>query len=230
MLYLVNADIYYSQHRPDRRRPVHHGWPNAPDRATGYLQEAWQEGRWQGSRQGSYAGQEGSHDRPDRRGSGTFASSFKRVSRSHTDTSKAQDVESNSEYLATVGIGTPAQNLNLDFDTGSADLWVWSTELPAATQKSGTTGTTKHTIFNPSKSSTWKKVSADTWQIQYGDGSTASGDVGTDNLAIGGLTVKNQAIELAKTLSSSFAQGPGDGLLGLAWVNLTMSMRQLSSN
>ena len=117
---------------------------------------------------------------------------------------QADDVEQNSEYLATVGIGTPAQNLALDFDTGSADLWVFSTELPAATQKAQ-----GHTIFDPSKSSTWK--------ISYGDGSTASGDVGTDNLNVGGLIVKGQAIELAKTLSTQFAQGQGDGLLGLAF-------------
>lgn len=36
----------------------------------------------------------------------------------------AQDVQNDAMYLATVGIGSPAQNLNLDFDTGSADLWV----------------------------------------------------------------------------------------------------------
>lgn len=36
----------------------------------------------------------------------------------------AEDVQNDSMYLATVGIGTPAQNLKLDFDTGSADLWV----------------------------------------------------------------------------------------------------------
>lgn len=36
----------------------------------------------------------------------------------------AEDVQNDSEYLAEVGIGTPAQNLKLDFDTGSADLWV----------------------------------------------------------------------------------------------------------
>ena len=48
-----------------------------------------------------------------------------------TDISQAEDVEQNALYLATVSIGTPAQSLKLDFDTGSADLWVWSTELPS---------------------------------------------------------------------------------------------------
>jgi hypothetical protein len=137
----------------------------------------------------------------------------KKDSSGQTGDVPAQDVEQNSLYLATVGIGTPAQELNLDFDTGSADLWVWSTELPKATISSAT----GHTIFDPSKSSTFKTQSGSTWNISYGDGSTASGDVGTDTLTLGGLNVENQAIELAKTLSAQFAQGQGDGLLGLAW-------------
>ncbi|KAH8701918.1 putative aspartic endopeptidase [Talaromyces proteolyticus] len=125
----------------------------------------------------------------------------------------SEDVQNDTEYLAQVSIGTPAQTFKLDFDSGSADLWVWSTELPSGTKSSGSS----HSIFDPSKSSTWKATSGETWQISYGDGSSASGDVGTDVLSLGNLDIKNQAIEVASTLSTEFQQGTGDGLLGLAF-------------
>jgi hypothetical protein len=128
----------------------------------------------------------------------------------------AEDQQNDSEYLCQVSIGTPPQNLMLDFDTGSSDLWMWSTELPSSIQSQGQ----GHTIYNPKKSSTYKNVSGSKWKISYGDSSSASGTVGTDNVTIGGLTIKNQAIELAKTMSDQFVQGAGDGLLGLAWSNI----------
>jgi hypothetical protein len=127
----------------------------------------------------------------------------------------AQDIQNDSLYLCPVQIGTPAQTLMLDFDTGSSDLWVWSTELPASVQRAG--AGQHNTVFDPSKSSTFKRASGSTWNISYGDGSSASGDVGTDTVAIGGVVIKNQAVELAKKMSSSFTEGSGSGLLGLAW-------------
>jgi hypothetical protein len=73
-----------------------------------------------------------------------------------------------AEYLVTTSVG--GQNLDLDFDTGSADLWVFSSEL-ATSSKTG------HNIYTPSKSTTYKALSGYTWSIQYADGSGASGDV-----------------------------------------------------
>lgn len=88
---------------------------------------------------------------------------------------------------------------------------LFSTELDKSVNTQG------HSVFDPKKSSTFKNSSGSTWKISYGDGSNASGTVGTDNVTVGGLTIKNQSIELAKNLSAQFASGVGDGLLGLAY-------------
>ncbi|CAG8038368.1 unnamed protein product [Penicillium salamii] len=128
----------------------------------------------------------------------------------------ADDVQNDSMYLADIEIGTPAQKVSLDFDTGSADLWVWSTKLPLDTLSQNKS----HAIFDPAKSSTYQAQEGSVWKISYGDGSSASGLVGNDNVNIGGLVVKNQAIEISDKLSTQFAQGAGDGLLGLAFGNL----------
>ncbi|KAI0179170.1 aspartic endopeptidase [Hypoxylon sp. FL1284] len=122
----------------------------------------------------------------------------------------ADDQQNDSMYICKVGIGSPAQYLLLDFDTGSADTWVFST-LQDKTTQSG------HNVYNPKKSKTFKKMSGKSWKIQYGDGSTASGDCVSDTLELGGLTINKQTIECATKMSSQFAKSTGDGLLGLAW-------------
>lgn len=94
-------------------------------------------------------------------------------------------------------------------------MQVWSTDLSSTIQSQGKSA--GHVIYDPSKSSTYKAQTGSTWQISYGDSSSASGVVGTDLVSIGGLAIQNQAVELAKTLSDQFIQGAGDGLLGLAW-------------
>ncbi|KAI8627616.1 secreted aspartic proteinase precursor [Xylariaceae sp. FL1651] len=119
-----------------------------------------------------------------------------------------------SEWLTPVQIGTPAQTLNLDFDSGSSDLWVFSTD----TSSRDVDG---QTLYSPSKSSTSKRLTNARWSISYGDGSSSSGIVYTDVVSIGGLTVTSQAVESAQTVSSEFVSDTdSDGLLGLAFSSL----------
>jgi hypothetical protein len=117
------------------------------------------------------------------------------------------------EYLVPVQIGTPPQTLNLDFDTGSSDLWVFSTETPSSSSQG-------HELYNPSKSTSSKKLNGASWTITYGDQSSSSGDVYTDIVSVGGLTVNSQAVESAQQVSAQFAQGNNDGLLGLAFSSI----------
>ncbi|KAF2143696.1 uncharacterized protein K452DRAFT_317154 [Aplosporella prunicola CBS 121167] len=122
---------------------------------------------------------------------------------------KANPEENEALFLSPVKIG--GQTLNLDFDTGSSDLWVFSTEL---SQRS----IGKHTAFDPKKSQTFKKMDGASFLISYGDGSGAAGDVGTDTVDIGGATATSQAIELATAVAQSFVEDTNtDGLVGLAF-------------
>lgn len=125
-----------------------------------------------------------------------------------TATPEQNDVE----YLSPVNIG--GQVLNLDFDSGSSDLWVFNTQLSAA-------ATTGHTTFDPTQSKTFALMQGASFQISYGDGSGAAGNVGTDVVSVGGATVQKQAVELATAVSKSFVQDTNNnGLMGLAFSKL----------
>ncbi|KAJ4983275.1 endothiapepsin [Stagonosporopsis vannaccii] len=114
--------------------------------------------------------------------------------------------EYDSSYLSPVTIGTTT--VNLDFDTGSADLWVFSS-LQASTQLSG------HDYYKVDAS---KVKSGYSWRISYGDGSGASGKVYADKVTVAGVTATSQAVEAATSVSAQFSQDRDtDGLLGLAF-------------
>ncbi|CDO78035.1 hypothetical protein BN946_scf184885.g1, partial [Trametes cinnabarina] len=118
--------------------------------------------------------------------------------------------EAGDQYWAgNIAIGTPGKSFLIDFDTGSADLWVPSVNCTSSycSQKDK---------YNPATSSSGSHKSG-SFSIQYGDGSTVSGPVYTDTVSVAGVTVKNQYFSPVNTISPSFGPQADDGILGLAF-------------
>ncbi|KAF7846380.1 hypothetical protein BT93_L4481 [Corymbia citriodora subsp. variegata] len=102
----------------------------------------------------------------------------------------------------------------MDFDTGSSDFWVFSTLLPSS-ESAG------HTLYNASASKHSSLESGETWSINYGDGSGASGVIYSDRVVLAGVTATSQAVEAATSVSSAFTSDTqNDGLVGLAFDGL----------
>ncbi|KPI38111.1 Aspartic protease PEP3 [Cyphellophora attinorum] len=121
--------------------------------------------------------------------------------------------QNDAQFLSPVTIG--GQELIMNFDSGSSDTWIFNTNLPASAQQG-------HTVYDPTKSSTFKNLLADsTFNVTYGDGSAVSGPVGVDTVDIGGSTVAQQAIGLPDVVSESFiVDSQSNGLVGLAFSKL----------
>ncbi|ETW79235.1 aspartic peptidase [Heterobasidion irregulare TC 32-1] len=117
-------------------------------------------------------------------------------------------------WYGSISVGTPAVTFTVDFDTGSSDLF-----LPGP---SCTTNCDGHTKYTPSSSSTAVDLKK-TFSLEYGDGSTVSGEQYTDTVSIAGLTATKQTLGAAKKYSTGFASDefPADGLLGMAFKSLS---------
>ena len=124
----------------------------------------------------------------------------------------ATPVDNDSEFISPITIG--GQTINVDFDSGSSDLWVFSTRQPAADRRG-------HQVFDEEQSNTFEIVDGAEFSIRYGDGSFAEGVVGTDVVDIGGVAVQRQAVQLATRVDDSFVEDTANnGLLGLAFSNI----------
>ncbi|CAM9387536.1 unnamed protein product [Choristocarpus tenellus] len=122
----------------------------------------------------------------------------------------------NAQYYGQVSVGTPSQSFNVIFDTGSANLWV------ASSQCGMSCGI--HSRYHASKSSTYVEDGRE-FKITYGSG-PVSGSLSSDDVEIGGLALKAQTfaevITDAKGLGVAFLVGKFDGIAGLAFDEISV--------
>ncbi|KAL1716894.1 aspartic peptidase domain-containing protein, partial [Schizophyllum commune] len=121
--------------------------------------------------------------------------------------------EEEVEWPGSISVGTPAQDFYVVFDTGSADLWVPSSECSSNTCSS-------KDKYDASASSTSAEADGE-FQIQYGDGSNVSGPIRKDTVTVAGVAAENQFFSPVSELSDSFADDPIDGILGMAYPTIS---------
>uniref|UniRef100_A0AC11EQ40 Uncharacterized protein n=1 Tax=Ovis aries TaxID=9940 RepID=A0AC11EQ40_SHEEP len=114
-----------------------------------------------------------------------------------------------SVYLGNITIGTPPQEFQVLFDTGSSDLWV-----PSLLCNSSTCA--KHVMFRHHLSSTYRPTNK-TFTIFYGVG-IIEGVVVRDTVRIGDLVSTDQTFGLSFA-ESGFENITFDGILGLSYPN-----------
>ncbi|KAK4196937.1 aspartic peptidase domain-containing protein [Triangularia verruculosa] len=117
--------------------------------------------------------------------------------------------EARGGYFATCTLGTPGQDLTLQLDTGSSDIWV-PDSVAKVCSKAGTEGCALGT-FNPDRSSTFEVVGQGEFDINYVDGSSSKGDYFTDVFQIGGATLSNMTMGLGVNTDIAY------GLVGVGY-------------
>ncbi|KZT51973.1 acid protease [Calocera cornea HHB12733] len=118
------------------------------------------------------------------------------------------------EYYGGISLGTPAQQLTVDFDTGSADLWV-------PTVCVNCDGDLPETYFHTEQSSTYQQTERP-FEITYGSGEVA-GTIAKDTAELSGLRVTSQTLGAVNVVSQQFTNDPSSGILGLAFQGIAQT-------
>jgi len=122
---------------------------------------------------------------------------------------------SNSQYVGEIGVGTPIQNFNVIFDTGSSNLWINSIDCEDE-------ACLAHGRFDYTKSATHGPLDMG-MDVQFGTGKI-EGQLAHDIVHLGPVKVRNQVFgEITKETGDVFVHGKFDGILGLSFPSLSAS-------
>ncbi|CAF1590961.1 unnamed protein product, partial [Didymodactylos carnosus] len=111
-------------------------------------------------------------------------------------------------YFGAITIGTPPRTFYMDFDTGSADMWVFSSQCRASYCRA-------HNLYNNKLSRTYIPQ-GDPFEITYGEGNV-NGFFSIDQVRIAGATITQQFAEV--TSGAAVVEGTYDGLIGMGFIS-----------
>ena len=113
-------------------------------------------------------------------------------------------------------LGTPPQSVRLQLDTGSSNIVVPSNEAVQCSNSSLCPGG----FFTPSNSSTYRVLSANTFNNTYADRTAYLGDYITDVIGVGDVQLPEGFVPIG--LANELVDGPqtpndGTGLVGVSY-------------
>jgi hypothetical protein len=121
------------------------------------------------------------------------------------------------EYYGNITVGTPPQGFSVIFDTGSANLWVPSTDC---NDFNTSPACATHNRYNHSQSSTYV-ANGQIYILPYGSG-TVVGYLSSDSVNFGGLNILSQVFgETTIEPGDVWVQSPFDGILGMGYPALS---------
>jgi len=120
----------------------------------------------------------------------------------------------NTQYFVNISVGTPAQEFTVVPDTGSSNLWMYSSSCHSI-------ACLRHKRYSSKKSSTYVKDGQD-FVIQYGSGGV-TGTTSKDTVTMGDAVAKEMTFgEITKTSGAMFLVSQLDGILGLAYPTISV--------
>jgi len=120
----------------------------------------------------------------------------------------------NTQYMAEVSIGTPAQKFMVIPDTGSSNVWVYDADCTSVV-------CLYHKTFDHAKSTTFK-ADTEKFVLHYGSGGV-SGVQAYDTVQFGGAVAKDFHMGLIQNVDGiAFLASDMCGILGLAYNTISM--------
>ena len=120
----------------------------------------------------------------------------------------------NTQYFVTIQVGTPAQEFVVVPDTGSSNLWMYSSSCHSI-------ACLRHKRYKSSKSSTYVADGQD-FDIQYGSGGV-TGTTSKDTVTMGDALAATMTFgEITKTKGAMFLVSQLDGILGLGYPTISV--------